>query len=70
MPVGDYEKLNVWKTSHAVTGDVYRATSFLPSRHYWPLGDQMRRAALSVGTNIRVLSGLLDSVRQRGRPER
>ena len=50
--MGDYEKLNVWKKSHALTCDVYRATSLLPSRHYWPLGDQMRRAALSVGTNI------------------
>ena len=50
--MGDYEKLNVWRKSHVLTCDLYRATSLLPARHYWPLGDQMRRAALSVGTNI------------------
>lgn len=123
--MGDYEKLKVWEKSHALTCDVYRVTARLPTRHYWPLGDQMRRASLSVGTNIvegcgrnhpghfrnsltvsmgeanelhylllvardveaiqrdlangmrtradevrRMLSGLLESVRQRGRPER
>jgi len=123
--MGDYEKLNVWKKSHALTCDIYRATAVLSSRNYWPLGDQMRRSSLSVGTNIaegcgrnhaghfrnsltvslgeanelhylllvardveilkadlafgmraradevsRMLSGLLESVRQRGRPER
>ena len=50
--MGDYERLNVWKKAHALTCDVYRVTSVLPSRHYWPLGDQMRRASLSIGTNI------------------
>ena len=50
--MGDYEKLRVWQKSHALTCEVYRATALLPSRHYWPLGDQMRRAALSIGTNI------------------
>lgn len=50
--MGDYEKLNVWRKSHALTCDVYRITAMLTSRHYWSLGDQMRRAALSVGTNI------------------
>ena len=122
--MGDYEKLNVWKKSHALTCDVYRLTAIMPARHHWPLGDQLRRAALSIGTNIvegcgrnhpghfrnsltismgeanelhylflvardvealerniaagmrtranevrRMLSGLLESVRQRGRPE-
>ena len=122
--MGDYEKLNVWKKSHALTCDVYRLTTVMPARHHWPLGDQLRRAALSIGTNIvegcgrnhpghfrnsltislgeanelhylflvardvealqadiavgmrtrtdevrRMLSGLLESVRQRGRPE-
>ena len=50
--MGDYEKLHVWKKSHVLTCDVYRVTAILPARHYWPLGDQLRRAALSVGTNI------------------
>jgi four helix bundle protein len=122
--MGDYEKLNVWKKSHALTCDVYRITTMLTSRQFWSLGDQMRRAVLSIGTNIvegcgrnhpghfrnsltvslgeanelhylflvardvealeadsavrlrsrtdevrRMLSGLLQSVRQRGRPE-
>jgi four helix bundle protein len=50
--MGDYEKLHVWRKSHGLTCDVYRLTAMLPARHHWPLGDQMRRAALSVGTNI------------------
>ena len=52
MLLGDYEKLNVWKKSHALTCEVYRATAVLSSRNYWPLGDQMRRSSLSVGTNV------------------
>jgi four helix bundle protein len=50
--MGDYEKLNVWKKSHALTCDVYRITATLAARQHWSLGDQMRRAALSIGTNI------------------
>ena len=50
--MGDYEKLSVWRKPHSLTCDVYRITAMLTSRHYWSLGDQMRRAALSVGTNI------------------
>ena len=122
--MGDYEKLNVWKKSHALTCDVYRITATLSARQHWSLADQMRRAALSIAANIvegcgrnhpghfrnsltislgeanelhylllvardvealeadiavrlrarteevrRMLSGLLQSVRQRGRPE-
>ena len=50
--MGDYEKLEVWKKSHALVCDVYRATEDLPARHRYILCDQMRRAALSVSTNI------------------
>ena len=122
--MGDYEKLNVWKKSHALTCDVYRITATLAAPQHRSLADQMRRAALSIAANIvegcgrnhpghfrnsltislgeanelhylllvardvealeadiavrlrsrteevrRMLSGLLQSVRQRGRPE-
>jgi 23S rRNA-intervening sequence protein len=41
--MGDYEKLNVWKKSHALTCDVYRVTATLAARQHWSLADQMRR---------------------------
>ena len=50
--MGDYEKLKVWEKSHALTCDVYRTTAMLVARQYWSLSDQLRRSALSIGTNI------------------
>ena len=50
--MGDYENLSVWQKSHTLTCLIYRATDELPARHRFVLGDQMRRSALSVGTNI------------------
>jgi four helix bundle protein len=50
--MGDYEQLKVWEKAHKLTCAVYRVTGTLPSRHQYIIGDQLRRAALSVGTNI------------------
>ena len=50
--MGDYEKLVTWKKAHRLTCEIYRVTEHLPARHRFILGDQMRRAALSIATNI------------------
>lgn len=50
--MGDYEQLTVWRKAHVLTCSVYRASYALPAIHRFGLGDQLRRAALSVATNI------------------
>ena len=50
--MGDYEKLKVWEKAHALTCKIYRVAETLPPRHQYIIGDQLRRAALSIGTNI------------------
>jgi four helix bundle protein len=50
--MGDYEQLKVWEKAHALTCKIYRVAETLPSRHQYILGDQLRRATLSIGTNI------------------
>lgn len=50
--MGDYQKLEVWRKAHDLTRKVYVATGTLRYRHQYILGDQLRRASLSIGTNI------------------
>ena len=47
-----YEKYEAWKASHALALAVYRSTEGWPVREIYGLTAQMRRAALSVPTNI------------------
>ena len=48
----DYHRLLVWKKSHAVSVAVHRLTKCIPRRHNADLINQMRRAALSIPSNI------------------
>ncbi len=48
----DFRKLEVWKRNHALTLDVYTATRTFPREELFGLTSQMRRAAVSVGSNI------------------
>ena len=50
--MGDYEKLAVWRKAHALTCAIYRATASMPAVHRYVLGNQLRRAAVSIGANI------------------
>lgn len=47
-----YTKLRVWERSHRLVLDVYRMTQGFPSAERCGLTSQLRRAALSVPTNI------------------
>lgn len=50
--MGDFRKLKVWDRSRALAVLVYRVTSRFPSEERFGLADQMRRAALSVSSNL------------------
>ncbi|MFW2340450.1 MAG: four helix bundle protein [Acidimicrobiia bacterium] len=48
----DYTKLNAWRKSHQLALDVYSITAGLPSTENYGLVTQMRRAAVSIPSNI------------------
>src|SRR5258707_15639791 len=47
-----YSKLLVWQRSHKLVLEVYRASQSFPDAERYGLTSQLRRAALSVPTNI------------------
>jgi four helix bundle protein len=47
-----FNKLQVWQRSHKMVLTLYRATRSFPSDERFGLTSQLRRAALSVPTNI------------------
>jgi len=47
-----FQELKVWQRSHALVLDVYRLSSGFPSAERFGLVSQLRRAAVSVPTNI------------------
>ena len=52
-----FEKLDVWQKAVGLAGDVYNATRSFPSDERFGLTAQMRRAAVSVSSNIAEGSG-------------
>ena len=52
MTTRDFRTLEVWRRSHEVALKVYRLTSKFPVHEQFGLTNQMRRAAVSVPTNI------------------
>jgi four helix bundle protein len=56
-PVFKFEKLEVWKRSLAFADEMYTLADNLPQRYQFSLGEQLRRAALSIPTNIAEGSG-------------
>ncbi len=48
----NFEKLDVWREALALAGEVYRVTSSFPADERFGLTSQMRRAAVSVSSNI------------------
>jgi four helix bundle protein len=50
--VGDFRKLQVWQRAQALTVAVYRLTERFPPSERFSLTVQMRRAALSVPSNL------------------
>ena len=50
--MGDYRRLKVWQAAHALATEVYLASRAWPPRDGYTLGNQVRRAAISIGANI------------------
>lgn len=52
-----FENLEVWKASRKLVSDVYNLMESFPSLEKYGLADQMRRAVISVPSNIAEGSG-------------
>ena len=52
MKTYSFENLDVWKKSRELVAFVYRIQSTFPSYERYGLGDQLRRAVVSVSSNI------------------
>ena len=52
MGANTHRDLNVWKKSIALVKDVYVQTKSFPSEELYGLSSQMRRAAVSIPSNI------------------
>lgn len=50
--LGTHERLEVWQKSMELLAECYRIAQRLPPHELYGLGGQLRRAALSVPTNI------------------
>ena len=48
----NYQKLDVWKKAMNVVEQVYQLVKKLPKEELYSLSDQMRRAAVSIPSNI------------------
>ena len=48
----DFKKLSVWKKSHLLTLELYKATSSFPNSEIYGLTSQIRRASASIPANI------------------
>lgn len=52
MKLCDYKQLLVWQKSMDLTVEIYSLIKFLPKEEMYGLSDQMRRAVVSVASNI------------------
>jgi four helix bundle protein len=52
MAIESYRDLVVWQKSMDLVVETYRLIKLLPKEEQWPLGDQLRRAVVSVPANI------------------
>ena len=48
----NFRNLKVWERAHALTLDVYKASKSFPREELYGLTSQMRRASVSIGSNI------------------
>ncbi|MBK9291987.1 MAG: four helix bundle protein [Bacteroidetes bacterium] len=55
--VSSFRDLDVWKKSMELSVDIYRITQSFPSTELYGLTSQLRRAAVSVASNIAEGSG-------------
>ena len=50
--LGSYQDLIVWQKSIDLVVEIYRLTSFFPKNEIYGLSNQMKRAAVSIPSNI------------------
>ena len=50
--MGDYQKLDVWKLARVLAGNAYRLTAQFPPDERFGLTSQIRRAAVSIMSNL------------------
>ena len=50
--MGDYKDLNVWQESMDLVESVYKLVKLFPKEETYALSDQLRRAVISVPSNI------------------
>jgi len=48
----DFRKLKVWDKAHVTALDIYKMTALFPKEEQYGLTSQMRRASVSVSSNI------------------
>ena len=52
MKIKSYKDLNIWKRSIGLVEDIYKITQNFPKEEIYGLTSQLRRAAVSVPSNI------------------
>lgn len=52
LGMGEFTNLNIWKKAHELTLKIYMLTDKLPKSEIYGLTNQLRRAAVSVESNI------------------
>ena len=52
MKIKSYKDLDIWKRSIKLVEDIYRLTKSFPKEELYGLTSQMRRAAVSIPSNI------------------
>ena len=52
MKLSDYKQLLVWQKSMDLTTEIYSLVKVLPKEETYALSDQMRRAVVSIPSNI------------------
>ena len=52
MPTQSFENLTVWQKSRQLVLDLYQTTRYFPKEEMFGIVNQMRRAAISIPSNI------------------
>lgn len=52
MKLSDYKQLRVWQKAMDLTLEIYKLVKLLPKEETYALSDQMRRAVVSIPSNI------------------
>jgi four helix bundle protein len=48
----DFKRLNVWQKAHQLAIEIYRRTTSFPREELYGITSQMRRAGVSIPSNI------------------